>query len=116
MRFYQYPKCGTCRKAKKFLVDHNLDFEDIDITEKTPTKAELQRMLQFVGGELRKLFNSSGLVYREMGLKDKLPSMSQAEAFELLRSNGKLIKRPFLIGDELGFVGFREQAWRERLK
>jgi arsenate reductase len=117
MKFYQYPNCSTCRKAKKFLVESGVEFEAIDITQQPPTEEELLTMLGSYNGELRKLFNTSGVQYRELNLKDKLPTMSVNEAVELLSSNGKLIKRPFLLkADKLGIVGFNEAAWQAFIK
>ena len=112
MKLYQYPKCSTCRKAVKFLNDNNIEFASIDITQKPPTKAELKNMLVSYDGEIRKLFNTSGIQYRELNMKEKLPTMTVKEAIDLLAGNGKLIKRPFLLNaDKQGVVGFKEEAW-----
>ena len=112
MNLYQYPKCSTCRKAVKFLNDNNIEFASIDITQKPPTKAELKNMLASYDGDIRKLFNTSGIQYRELKMKDKLPTMTAKEAIDLLAENGKLIKRPFLLNaDKQGIVGFKEEAW-----
>ena len=117
MKFYQYPKCSTCRKAQKFLKENSIDFTSIDITETPPSKAELKAMLDSYNGELRKLFNTSGVQYRELKMKDKLPQMAAVEAIGLLSNNGKLIKRPFLLDNEKnGIVGFKEIAWAGFLK
>ena len=117
MKFYQYPKCSTCRKAAKFLKENNIDFTTIDITEIPPSKAELKAMLGSYDGEMRKLFNISGVQYRELKMKDKLPNMSKSQAIELLSGNGKLIKRPFLLnGNGQGIVGFKEDAWSNFLQ
>ena len=102
-------------KAKKFLEAKKIDFKEIDITMKPPMKKELKQMLSFYDGNIRKLFNTSGMVYRELNLKDKLPAMSEKEAIDLLSSNGKLVKRPFLLGDNFGRVGFKEDEWKERI-
>jgi len=115
LKIYQYPKCSTCRKALKFLDANNISYTSIDITEKPPTKTELKQMLKHQNGELRKLFNTSGVQYRELKIKDKLPTMSEVEALDLLSQNGKLIKRPFLLSNTTGFVGFKEDAWSEQL-
>ncbi|RTZ57985.1 MAG: arsenate reductase family protein, partial [Gammaproteobacteria bacterium] len=96
VRFYQYPKCSTCRKAAKWLKEHGVEVETIDISQQPPTVAELRSMLGHVGNT-RKLFNTSGRQYRELKLKDKLPAMSDDEAIRLLASNGMLVKRPFLL-------------------
>lgn len=111
MRIYQYPRCSTCRKALKFLDGRGIAYESIDITGQPPSRAELERMLDFQGGELKRLFNTSGQVYRELGLSAKLPGLSRDEALDLLAANGKLIKRPFLLTDAVGLVGFREADW-----
>lgn len=112
MKIYTYTKCSTCRKATKWLNEKNIDFEEIAIRETPPSVGELWQMLKFVG-EIKKLFNTSGMDYRALGMKDKLPSMTEAEAVELLASNGNLIKRPFLIHSENGMVGFKEEVWAE---
>ena len=114
MKVYQYPVCSTCKKALKFLNAAEVDYENIDITVTPPTIDELKTMLEHLG-DIKKLFNTSGMVYRELGLKDKLPTMSESEALKLLSSNGKLIKRPFALGDNFGVVGFKEQQWVEMI-
>lgn len=110
MKLYQYPKCSTCRKAVKFLKDNNIEFESHDITLTPPSIGELSLMLGFVGDK-KKLFNTSGVQYRELGMKDKLPSLSDDAALTLLSKNGKLIKRPFLLSKNVGLVGFKEELW-----
>lgn len=113
MKLYQYPNCSTCRKATKFLSENEQKFESIDITKVPPSEKELSLMLASYNGELRKLFNTSGVQYRELKLKDSLPSMSEKEAISLLASNGKLIKRPFLLNDRgQGIVGFKQEDWQ----
>jgi len=112
VKLYQYPNCSTCRKAVKFLNEKGLEFESIDITKQPPTGAELLVMLASYDGEIRKLFNTSGVQYRELKLKDCLSSMSEQDAISLLASNGKLIKRPFLLNSQgQGVVGFKQEAW-----
>ena len=112
IKLYGYPKCSTCIKAQKFLKQKGLPFQAIDITTQPPTKTELTAMLAQVGGKLQSLFNTSGQVYRDMNLKEKLPKLSTEMALELLASNGKLIKRPFLqIDDRPVAVGFDETNW-----
>ena len=96
LTFYGYPKCGTCRDAKKWLDTHGLPYKEIHIFESPPSKEELKEMLELSGFELKKFFNTSGEAYRELGLKDKLKSLSESEQLELLASNGRLIKRPLL--------------------
>ena len=114
MKLYQYPKCSTCRKATKFLNDKGIEFTSIDITEQPPTIAQLNSMLASYDGEVKKLFNTSGVQYRELNMKEKLPDMSPEQAVKLLSTNGKLIKRPFLLnGEGQGIVGFKEADWSE---
>ena len=114
MKLYQYPKCSTCRKATKFLNENDVEFVSIDITEQPPTVDELNAMLSSYDGEIRKLFNTSGVQYRELNMKEKLPVMSADQAVELLSGNGKLIKRPFLLNEAgKGIVGFKEADWSE---
>lgn len=115
MKLYIHPRCSTCKKAIQFLDDKNLNYTTVDITEHPPSKQELKKMLHHLDGEIRKLFNTSGQLYRELGIKDKLPSMSDEEALQLLVKNGMLVKRPFLLTDDVGLVGFRLQAWQEAL-
>lgn len=111
MKVYEYAKCSTCRKALQFLDKKGLKYQKIDITTQPPSKTEIKKMLGFVG-DIKKLFNTSGLVYKEMGLSKKLPDMAQDEALALLASNGRLIKRPFVLTEDYGVVGFDEQKWR----
>ena len=117
MKFYQYPKCSTCRKAAKFLDQQGVEYQSIDITEKPPAKVELKAMLASYQGDIRRLFNTSGVQYRELKMKDKLPNMSAKEAIDLSAGNGKLIKRPFLLNsDRQGVVGFKQDDWMSFLK
>ena len=113
--FVEYPKCSTCQKAKKFLLEQGVTFEDRHIVEQTPTKEELKAWYEKSGLPLKRFFNTSGLVYKDLGLKEKLPQMSEEEQLELLSSNGMLIKRPLLIGDDVVLVGFKPTEW-ETLK
>ena len=115
LKIYEYPKCSTCRKALKFLDAEGIDYKSADITETPPSKTQLKAMLKHQNGELKKLFNTSGMQYRELKIKDKLPSMSDEEAIDLLSQNGMLIKRPFLLTNNAGLVGFKEDTWREML-
>lgn len=112
LKVYQYPKCSTCRKALKWLDANSVDYTTVDITEKPPTKTELKKMLAHYDGEIRRLFNTSGIQYRELKIKDRLPTMTAAQAADLLSGNGKLIKRPFLLTKDAGLVGFKEEEWR----
>jgi transcriptional regulator, Spx/MgsR family len=111
--FIEYPKCTTCRKAKKWLEDHGVSFTDRDIREDNPSVDELKQWHQRSGLPLKRFFNTSGMLYREMGLKDKLGGMSEEEQFELLASDGMLVKRPLLITGEKVLAGFREKEWEE---
>lgn len=112
---YAYKNCDTCRKALKWLRENRIDHETKAIRETPPTKDELKAALAANGGDLRKLFNTSGGDYRELGLKDRLPTMSEAEALDLLSKNGNLVKRPFLIGKDVALTGFSESVWSEAL-
>ncbi len=112
---YCYEKCSTCRDALKWLDGQGLAYQIKAIRDTPPTVAELRRALTAVGGELRKLFNSSGLDYRALGLKDRLPAMTETEALELLSNNGNLVRRPFLIGGATVLVGFKPAAWQQAL-
>ena len=114
--FIEYPKCSTCQKAKKWLVDNQVDFEDRHIVEKNPSKEELKQWYERSGLELKRFFNTSGQIYRQMELKDKLPSMSEEKQLELLASNGMLVKRPLIVSENTVLVGFKEAEWKERLK
>lgn len=110
-KVYLYEKCDTCRRAVKFLQAHGIEFEAVPIREHPPTKAELRRMLGHLQGNLRRLFNTSGQDYRAMKLGERLPELSEAEAIDLLASNGNLVKRPFLLTGNGGMVGFDEAEW-----
>lgn len=112
---YLHPRCSTCERARRWLVANGVAFTEKDISRTAPSLAELRAMLTALGGEKRKLFNTSGLEYRGQGLAAKLPSMSDAEALALLASNGMLVKRPFVLGPGVAWVGFREEAWAEAL-
>ena len=109
--FIEYPKCSTCKKAKKWLEENNIEFIDRNIVEETPTVEELIEWIQKSGKELKKWFNTSGLKYKELNLKDKLVTMSDKEKIELLASDGMLIKRPVLVSDKGIFTGFKEDKW-----
>jgi len=111
--FIEYPKCSTCKKAKKWLEENNIPFEDRNIIEETPTVQELTDWIQKSGQELKKWFNTSGLKYKELNLKDKLTSMNDQEKIELLASNGMLIKRPLLISSNGIMIGFKEEKWKK---
>lgn len=111
LTFYGYPKCGTCRNAKKWLDTHGLTYKEIHIFDSPPSKEELKDMLELSRFELKKFFNTSGEVYRELGLKDKLKSLSEDEMLELLASNGRLIKRPLLTDGKKVTIGYKEEDY-----
>jgi arsenate reductase len=115
LKIYEYSNCSTCKKALKFLDAKKASYEKVAIVESPPSLAELKTMLGHLGGEMKKLFNTSGQVYRELKLGEKLPTMTQAQALKLLSSNGKLIKRPFLLASQGGAVGFKEAEWKKLL-
>ncbi len=112
---YAYEKCDTCRKALKWLTANGIPHQVKPIRETPPSVAELKTALASNNGELRRLFNTSGVDYRAMGIKDRLPTLSEAEALQLLSSNGNLVKRPFLIGNGISLVGFQPDAWNDAL-
>ena len=112
--FLQYPKCSTCKKAKKWLDDHGVDYIDRDIVADNPTSAELAEYHALSKLPLRRLFNTSGMKYRELGIKAKLDAgMSDVECLELLSTDGMLVKRPLLVGDDFAIPGFKETSWSE---
>jgi arsenate reductase len=115
LKIHQYPKCSTCKKALNWLRDHGVEHQSIDITQKPPSAAELKRALQVSGLPLAKLFNTSGQSYREGDYKERLKTMTQAEALSALSKDGKLIKRPFILGDEWALIGFNEAEFEKRL-
>jgi len=112
---YQYPGCSGCHKALKFLQQHGVAFTSIDISLTPPGLEELQIMLQAYGGQLKKLFNTSGQQYRQLELKNHLPTMSENEALALLAGNGMLVKRPFVLWPGGALLGFKEPEWRREL-
>lgn len=111
--FYRYQKCSTCRDAQKWLDARGVDYQVKEIRETPPADAELKAMLDAHNGDLKKIFNTSGMDYRELGLKDQLPTMTESQAFALMRKNGNLVKRPFVIGDGKAVVGFKPDAWEK---
>lgn len=116
MIFIEYPKCSTCKKAKKWLDDHGVEYADRHIVEENPSYEELKNWYQKSGLPLKKFFNTSGLLYKEMNLKDKLPSMSEEEMLQLLSTNGMLVKRPLVVADDVILTGFKEADWGALLK
>ena len=115
MLFIEYPKCSTCQKAKKWLDDNGISYEDRHIKEYNPTFEELKSWYERSGLELKRFFNTSGLLYKSMNLKDKLPAMSEEEQLKLLASDGMLVKRPIIIADCVILTGFKEKEWAEKL-
>lgn len=113
--FLQYPKCSTCQKAKKWLEANQIDFTARHIVEAHPTQEELTKWIAESGLPAKKFFNTSGMKYRELGLKDRLPTMSEAEQIALLATDGMLVKRPLLLGDGVTLIGFREANWEKAL-
>lgn len=113
--FVEYPKCSTCQKAKKWLVENQVEFEDRHIVEDNPYKEELKAWYEKSGLPLKRFFNTSGMKYKELKLKDKLPAMTEEEQLELLASDGMLVKRPVLVGNDFVLTGFKEKEWTEKL-
>lgn len=111
MLFIEYPKCTTCKRAKKYLEEKDVDFEDRHIVEENPTAEELKKWIDMSGYPIKKFFNTSGMKYRELKLKDKLPEMTDEEKIQLLATDGMLVKRPLLIDGERVLVGFKENEW-----
>ncbi len=117
VKIYEYAKCGTCRNALKYLKTNQINFESLPIVDTPPTMDELKKMLEYLkarGLKINQLFNTSGVVYREMGLSKKINSMTETELLELLVADGKLIKRPFVLLDDDGLVGFKEEEWNDK--
>lgn len=115
LTFICYPKCSTCSKARKWLDGSGLEYTERNIKEDPPGADELKKVLSLSGIPARKLFNTSGKIYRELGLKDRLGSMTDDEMLELLSTDGMLVKRPILIGENTALVGFKEPEWAEKL-
>lgn len=113
LSLYWYPKCGTCRKAKKWLDDHDIAYHEIHIVENPPTRQQLVEMYQQSGLELKKFFNTSGQKYRDLGMKDKMGTASESELFDLLASDGMLIKRPIVYDGTKVTVGFKEEEFEQ---
>lgn len=113
MLFVYYPKCSTCQKAKKWLDAHKIAYEERDIKMENPSKEELKEWYEKSGMELKKFFNTSGTLYKSMQLKDKLPGMTEEEQLELLGTDGMLVKRPILVGDDFVLTGFKEAQYEQ---
>ena len=116
MLFIEYPKCSTCQKAKKWLDENGVEYTDRHIVENNPTYEELKEWHERSGLPLKKFFNTSGMLYKSMQLKDKLPTMSDDEQLKLLATDGMLVKRPLIVSDDFVLTGFREKEWTEKLK
>ena len=116
MLFLEYPKCSTCKKAKKWLDEEKIDYTDRHIVEENPSYDELKEWYGKSGLPLKRFFNTSGMLYREMQLKDKLPAMSEEEQLQLLATNGMLVKRPLVVKGDTVLTGFKEAEWTEKLK
>lgn len=115
MLFINYPKCTTCQKAKKWLDDNNISYESRNIKEENPTAEEIKKLWEISGVPLKKFFNTSGLLYKSMGLKDKLDGMSDEEKINLLAADGMLVKRPILADENTVLIGFKPAQWEEKL-
>lgn len=115
MLFIQYAKCSTCKKAKNWLDQHGISYKDRAIKEENPSAEELKEWHIKSGLPLKRFFNTSGMLYKEMKLKDKLPAMSEDEQYQLLATDGMLVKRPLVITENAVLVGFREQEWKDTL-
>lgn len=116
MLFICYPKCTTCQKAARWLEEQGVAAEVRDIKQDNPTEQELRTWHKMSGLPLKRFFNTSGLQYKALGLKDKLPQMSEDEQFALLATDGMLVKRPLLVGDDFALTGFKQTKWEEKLK
>ena len=114
--FICYPKCSTCKKAEKFLISNDVKYEKRDIKLNNPTKEELDCFVKVSGMDVKSFFNTSGLVYKELKLKDKLPNMSYEDKINLLSSNGMLVKRPIMVTSNKVYVGFNEKDWKDLIK
>lgn len=115
MLFLQYPKCSTCKKAKKWLDEHEVEYIDRHIVKENPSYEELKKWYERSTLVLKKFFNTSGMLYKEMKLKDKLPTMSEEEQLKLLATNGMLIKRPLVVNGDTVLTGFKKAEWEEKL-
>ena len=115
MIFIEYPKCSTCKKAKNWLDDHNIKYQDRHIIDNNPTFDELKEWYHKSNLDIKRFFNTSGMLYKEMNLKDKLPNMNEDEMLEILSTNGMLVKRPLIISNDVILTGFKEKEWEDNL-
>ena len=115
LKVYVYQKCSTCRNALKWLDKKGIDYKTAAIRETPPSKAELKRMLGYYGGEIRRILNTSSQDYRDAKLKDRLDGMKPEEVFAMQQENGNLVKRPFVLGEGFGVVGFKEAEWKKQI-
>ena len=116
MLFLEYPKCSTCKKAKKWLDEQGISYEDRHIIEDNPTVEELKDWHERSGLPLKRFFNTSGMLYKHMDLKEKLPQMTEDDQLKLLATNGMLVKRPLVVGEDFVLAGFREKEWEEKIR
>lgn len=114
--FVQYPKCSTCRKAAKWLEENNISVESRDITTANPNKEELKVWIELSGLPIKRFFNTSGMIYKENNLKEKVATAPEDELLDILASNGMVVKRPILVGKDFVLVGFKEEEWAEKFK
>ena len=114
--FVQYPKCSTCKKAQNWLKENDVEFEDRHIVDNNPTAEELKEWHEKSGLPLKRFFNTSGQIYRQNNIKDRLPNMSDEEQYELLATNGMLVKRPIIVGEDYVLVGFKEKEYEEKFQ
>ncbi len=114
--FIYYPKCSTCKKAETFLKNNNISYQLRNIKENNPTKKELDNLVKLSKKDVNKFFNTSGVVYRSLNLKDRLNKMSYEEKLEVLSTNGMLVKRPILVTNDMVLIGFKEKEWKEIIK
>ena len=113
--FVEYPKCSTCQRAKKWLDSHGVEYNSRHIKDENPTASEIRMWHGKSGLPLKRFFNTSGMLYKSMGLKDKLSGMSEEEQYELLSEDGMVVKRPVVVGDDFVLTGFREKEWEEKM-
>lgn len=116
MLFIEYPKCTTCQKAKKWLDDNEIEYTDRHIVENNPTYEELKKWYEASGLPIKKFFNTSGLLYKSLNLREKLPEMTEDEMLRLLATNGMLVKRPLIVDEKFILTGFREAEWKEKIR